>query len=595
MKKLLALMLAVLMTLSVASSAFAAHYGETDFGLTNNVYYYDTDAERLMSATNHTFAPGESIYIEAEHTGNLSTSELNRYKMFADWSQGKDLVSSLSVESRKAELVSSYQYLSAATGGTYMNFSGTIPTTLADAKSEFVDTFKSPLPAVNATDPWGVLHTQTTAADKYTISATGNTEYTALRGAGSALEAYVNAASYPPAYRVIGETAFSTANAGDAITTYLSTFPLANDTDYIAFYSTASAAGAIDTAKISGFAASTTPGNVVITGGTSAGDVTFAVAKTLLEDAINTETGVSCANTGFHANSTAAKSANMSYLNTTHPSGTTGDASLLVAIVGNKITGTTTDKYTYRAVDYTTYENALKAVANYSGTIKEVSSVKYNYFGVIKLKSNSTTKILDLIGEVGLAKTSSAFKNHATKKFLGVEVYHERATGSGSYTVSPDTGGVIKFEDDEGEVDIEFGNNSDLALFTVNASGQGALNLQYSIKYNKDISDDYPRAELEFIKFLNSPSFNRIGTMYVYADKGTYLYEELKDGTLKKVDSKWDSTYEAHVFKTRTLGSYVISDRELDIKAAPSSSAPTSSNSVSAPTGGGKPNPNTGR
>ena len=40
---------------------------------------------------------------------------------------------------------------------------------------------------------------------------------------------------------------------------------------------------------------------------------------------------------------------------------------------------------------------------------------------------------------------------------------------------------IVKFAEDCGEIDIEFGEE---ALFTVNASGQGKLNL----KYNTDLS-----------------------------------------------------------------------------------------------------------
>ncbi len=37
---------------------------------------------------------------------------------------------------------------------------------------------------------------------------------------------------------------------------------------------------------------------------------------------------------------------------------------------------------------------------------------------------------------------------------------------------------IVKFAEDCGEIDIEFGEE---ALFTVNASGQGKLNLKYTL------------------------------------------------------------------------------------------------------------------
>ena len=75
--------------------------------------------------------------------------------------------------------------------------------------------------------------------------------------------------------------------------------------------------------------------------------------------------------------------------------------------------------------------------------------------------------------------------------------------------------------------------------------------------------------------------------MMVYADKGTFIYEATADGA-KEIDADYNEDYEAWVFKTRKLTSYVVSDVELTDKTV------TEDNSSSA-TNGGKDNPDTGR
>ena len=116
----------------------------------------------------------------------------------------------------------------------------------------------------------------------------------------------------------------------------------------------------------------------------------------------------------------------------------------------------------------------------------------------------------------------------------------------------------------------------------------------------------YNYANLHFITFEGTPSFNKTGTMYIYADKETYLYEVTDDGA-KAIAAlptagaataelaageinglKWNEDYEAWEFKTRKLTSYVLSDVELDEKTV-------TEDTSSSTTDGGKDNPDTGR
>ena len=98
----------------------------------------------------------------------------------------------------------------------------------------------------------------------------------------------------------------------------------------------------------------------------------------------------------------------------------------------------------------------------------------------------------------------------------------------------------------------------------------------------------YDYANIDFINFVKTPSFNKNGTVYIYADEDAYIYEVTADGAKEIKGLKWDEDYEAWTFKTRTLGSYAISDVELTEKTETEDKDDTTPD-------GGKENPDTGR
>ena len=99
----------------------------------------------------------------------------------------------------------------------------------------------------------------------------------------------------------------------------------------------------------------------------------------------------------------------------------------------------------------------------------------------------------------------------------------------------------------------------------------------------------YDYANIDFVNFEFEPSFNKNGTAYIYADEDAYIYEVTADGAKEIKGLKWDEDYEAWTFKTRTLGSYAISDVELDEKTK------TEDKNESSKPEGGKENPDSGR
>ena len=212
----------------------------------------------------------------------------------------------------------------------------------------------------------------------------------------------------------------------------------------------------------------------------------------------------------------------------------------------------------------------------------------YVYAVTFTLPENEGTKKIDLAGDI------IVYKNTADKK--DADVWNKLAFGiSYGYDVEenfegtfadPTKGGVVKFADGAEEIDIEF---DDDALFTVDVTGQGKLNLRYNRDFNKEFAAMYDYANIDFLTFEATPSFNKTGYLYIFADEDSFIYEVTADGA-KDAGAEWDEDYEAWRIRTRTLGSYAISDVELDEKTVTEDKDDSSSTTDS-----GKQNPDTGR
>ncbi len=213
----------------------------------------------------------------------------------------------------------------------------------------------------------------------------------------------------------------------------------------------------------------------------------------------------------------------------------------------------------------------------------------YVYAVTFTLPENEGTKKVDLAGELTIYKSTSDKKDADdwNKMTFGLSYGYDLEEEFDGTFKDPAKGGVVKFADNLGEIDIEF---DDDAIFTVDVTGQGKLNLRYNRDFNKEFAAMYDYANIDFLNFEANPSFNKNGTLYIYADEDSFVYEVTADGA-KKLDATWDEDYEAWVIKTRTLKSYAISDVELDEKTVTEDKDDTSSST----TDGGKENPDTGR
>ena len=208
---------------------------------------------------------------------------------------------------------------------------------------------------------------------------------------------------------------------------------------------------------------------------------------------------------------------------------------------------------------------------------------------IITLPENDTTTIEDLAGTIRVGRTSSAAKKGPEFDF-GVSFFPDATrTGKpvpydGGELISGHTG-IVSFEQYEGEIDIDF---EDFATFTVNIDGQGKLNLAWNTDFNKEFGAMYDYANLYFFNFEGEPVFNKTGTMMVYAEPDTFIYEVTADGAKAIDEAEYDEDYEAWIFETRALTSYVISDVELTEKTVTDTEDDTTDD-------GSKPIPDTGR
>ena len=221
-----------------------------------------------------------------------------------------------------------------------------------------------------------------------------------------------------------------------------------------------------------------------------------------------------------------------------------------------------------------------------------LSNDEYVYCAVITLPENNGNKAVDLAGTIQAGTSSTTAKKGNSMK---VELSY-MPNSDDSYTSTNFSGGtldtndgIVSFDQSAGEIDIDFDAAvGTVATFTVDVSSQGKLNMAFNTDFDKDFGAMYNYANLSFINFEGEPSFNKNGTMYIYAeDENTFVYEVTEDGA-KAIDATWNEDYEAWEFKTRKLTSYVISDVELDEKTV-------TEDTSSSTTDGGKDNPDTGR
>lgn len=245
------------------------------------------------------------------------------------------------------------------------------------------------------------------------------------------------------------------------------------------------------------------------------------------------------------------------------------------------------------------------ATINWKSNTVTNTQPQYEYWVKITTKDSTTTKDIDVVGTIYVGEGTSKTSIKKGDKFSADFTLTNSEPTNSDYdeatdyvSIEPGTRAVVSFADDASdEFEVEFGDD---AYFVFNARGQGKLNLAYNTKYNKDFAYDYDDANIDFINFEGEPTTNRTGTLYIYADEDSYIYEVTSKGAKKINGAYYDDDEEAWVIRTRNLTSYAISDKKLktvdqmDNGSSSSSGSNSGSNSGSG-SNNGKPNPDTGR
>ena len=208
------------------------------------------------------------------------------------------------------------------------------------------------------------------------------------------------------------------------------------------------------------------------------------------------------------------------------------------------------------------------------------------YSLVITVPENDGDKVIDLMGTVAVGKTRSEAKD-ADREDVSVSIAPAAVPVTPFDRANFDAGktGIVSFSDEEGEIDIEFG---DQAMFTVDVTGQGKLNLTWNTTFDKEFAAKYDYANLDFINFEGEPSFNKTGDFYIFADEDAFIYRKGAEG-VEAVNAEWDEDMDAWRIRTRKLDAFVISDVELDEQTV------TEDDTSSTTEDGNKQNPDTGR
>ena len=216
----------------------------------------------------------------------------------------------------------------------------------------------------------------------------------------------------------------------------------------------------------------------------------------------------------------------------------------------------------------------------------------YRYAVTFTLPDSADLKASDLAGEISVYRKSSDLKDEDIADFITLNIGAEYGYEDKKLYEWDDLADaeIVVFKDAsgdglEGEETLTFG---DYFEFEVDVTGQGKLNLKNNQDFNKEFAAMYDYANIDFITFEKEPTFNKIGRAYIYAPEDAFIYEVTADGAKEINGLEWDEDYEAWTFKTRTLGSYAISDVELTEKTETEDKDDTT-------TDDGKVNPDTGR
>ena len=649
-KRLTALALAALMAVSTTSVALAGERVDADLDFVNDGYYkYNSDTNRLESAKRDEFQPGDDVYIRLKEDPNDKFTSKKTYNAYADWTIGDSWVKDIDVVYRKGDITTS-------TSTTYdWTFSGT--GVLAGWTASSTGLASQDDAAARA-----ALKADTSKYDEY-VEKYINDHYDMIPASKNAWtdnqgRYWLNEANAKAGNGITGDITTwyvegvdlgETFNERDALMAKLT--QISGDNCIYKNQVYASAAGLIKSLAGEPKTIYVTDGKQSANFGTSADyseskdDHTYKNEITAyVFDIDGSKYYVKSEAVGSVSQEDLTSSSGLNITQIKKGAGYTSD--YFVSGKGTYVANTATaikpttkkeseqmtekgvqqvvgDKYlnkggkegdTFVTADVkATAKSAIDSAidsATFSWKSNTVTNTQpqYEYWVKITTKDSATTKDIDIVGSIWVGTSKSSAKKEkdgSEDKFRADFTLTNSDPGNGNHdeatdyvSIEPGERAVVSFADDASdEFEVEFGDD---ARFVFNARGQGKLNLAYNTKYNKDFAYDYDDANIDFINFEGEPTTNRTGTLYIYADEDSYIYEVTSKGAKKINGAYYDDDEEAWVIRTRNLTSYAISDKKLKTVDQMNNGSSSSSGSKPGSNSGsgsnnGKPNPDTGR
>jgi len=124
---------------------------------------------------------------------------------------------------------------------------------------------------------------------------------------------------------------------------------------------------------------------------------------------------------------------------------------------------------------------------------------------------------------------------------------------------------VTEDGDDYGTFTADFDNDrgTHIAKYVVKIVDQDSLFLGFNETENTTLTSKYTSAKMRFINWDARPTFEFEGRLSIYMEPNQYIYGIKEDNSLYRLGGSYDSENGAYVIKTKTLGSYVVSSKQL--------------------------------
>ncbi len=245
-----------------------------------------------------------------------------------------------------------------------------------------------------------------------------------------------------------------------------------------------------------------------------------------------------------------------------------------------------TDNYSITDVKWESGKDLVESVKIDNDENKLVITLKKDYTstkekelkGTVKLREKGVSKyhVLSIEGTVGYNQS---------------EITIDSDGYIAEFTPSNDVVYTVKAEGNVPYGTLEF--SADMAEISVRVYEDEKYYLGFNVDPNRDVllANADSDAEINFLNFEGTPTFNSTATVNFYETNEDSIIYEIKSGKLVKSAAKWDEDSGSWVLKTKTLGSYVISDKELKSPAGTSGSGSSGSGSSNS---GSVSNPDTG-